>query len=57
MATLKFLNADSQWEVVDMVGAVKYTEPQTLSAEQQAQVRENLGLSNSDSGRITWQEF
>ena len=43
MAIIKFLNANNQWESIDMSGVVKYTE-QSLSEEQQAQAINNLGI-------------
>lgn len=44
MAYFKFLNANGQWEYVDVVGGLKYT-PQSLTETEQLQAKSNLGIS------------
>ena len=44
MATLKFLQEDGTWAVVDIPGAIVYNKEQDLDSEQQQQALKNLGI-------------
>lgn len=52
MAILKFKNENGEWEAAETPGALKYTE-QTLTESQKAQVKANLGITNSGGGSGT----
>lgn len=47
MGVLKFKNAEGNWEAIEYPGIVKTTE-QSLSSNEQSQVRTNLGLETID---------
>lgn len=51
MASLKFMNVEGAWETIDTFGAIKYIQ-QNLTDAQQAQARENLGISAISSEQI-----
>lgn len=57
MATLKFLQEDGTWAVVDIPGAVVYNKEQNLEPEQQQQALENLGLYYFPEDSIELESF